>query len=352
MVGMLIVLSTIAAVCSLATSEPTKQASGGRITGTLLPAHVRAQAALYVMRGDDLVLLKRTAANPKDGTYCMEGLQSGKYMVLLTAAWCVAEDRDVEIAAGQTVDLGQVVLAAAGAISGRIAPAGIQAEIRAVSRDLSEGFVKEAAVMADGKTGRYIMKSLPPGIYDLRIHAEGYRDVVGVRSLVGEPGEPTAADAQAIRDVLTNYVRLGNARDFSARLKLYSQSFRDEWGNGIEYERRNAEKEEEIKRTKGQAALAVERVLTEGDRAAVICRLTVVRTDPQTGALRNRSQSFILFGLRREGDTWRLTYREPIGNADAVSPVFTTDPRVSGVEVLPGRASKGHDWQLEPIPSQ
>jgi hypothetical protein len=341
---------------------PSDEPPPGRLRGILLPIIATAEVRVYVFQRDDLVLVTRAFPDAKDGSYTVEGLPPGKYVAEMSAPWRVAEDRDVELAPGQTADLGTVVLEEAGAISGRIAPARARSSrgaagalILALRREDTHRLADFGA-WADKRTGRYLIKGMRAGTYDLTIEAEGFRKVVGIRNLVTAPGELSASDVEAIRDLFLADTEAWKAHDYAGRLRHYSESFRNKSGLDIAKLRSSFRDREGIKRTKGPRALGnathslvIRRIFPGRGQAAVICYVVNGRVNPETGRHLWSRELYQLWGLRKEGHTWRFTYQELIGSGTDRPSSFTTDPRVSGIRVLPGKLSAGHDWELAPI---
>lgn len=328
----------------------------GRIKGKLLPAVRGAQITVYYMDRDDMILLRKVPVSARDGAYHIDGLEPVKYTLQLHAPLRVTEERDVELTAGQTADLGSVTLDEGGAISGRITPAGVPpgdapARVEATRRDKKQDRLPDGGAFVDRSTGKYVVDGLPAGTYDITIEAKGRRKVIGIRNLVSAPGDLSASDIAGIREFFVTLVRLWNADDPAAELSLYSQSFRDEWGRGFDGLRKS---KEAIKRTQRNrelkciATLTVERILPGRDDAAAICRFTYlwINLNPHQEQPRTIT-GFKLFGLRKEQGVWRITFLDNAmpGEAQDASE-FTTDSRVSGIQVLAGKVSQGHDWQL------
>jgi hypothetical protein len=349
-------------------SPLAKGAAPARIVGRLLPA-VKARIHVIrrtMMRDDEIrEVIAKADATAQDGAFRIEGISPGTYDVEIRASGRVAQAKSVTLESEQTLDLGTVTLAPAGAIAGHITcPVPADAVVIAESRGLPPAKGTGGMAFVDPQTGNYVLEGLPEGVYDLTIEAGGYRKVVGIENHVTQPQELSAADRAGIEAALAALDKAYGDSDFLAALRLYSRSFHDDFGP---YERVREDQlrwavqhKEERKRGLAQGTQAttsarsqparsrtIERILYGHGEATVICRITELWPDPKKGGTR-RIESPRVWGLRKENGAWRFTFVS-CASGEPVE-ALTWDPHVSGIKVVAGQVSRGHDWTLVPLP--
>jgi len=348
--------------------SPPSGTAPGCIVGRLLPA-VKARIHVIrrtMMRDDEIrEVIAKADATAQDGAFRIEGISPGTYDVEIRASGRVAQAKSVTLESEQTLDLGTVTLAPAGAIAGHITcPVPADAVVIAESRGLPPAKGTGGMAFVDPQTGNYVLEGLPEGVYDLTIEAGGYRKVVGIENHVTQPQELSAADRAGIEAALAALDKAYGDSDFLAALRLYSRSFHDDFGP---YERVREDQlrwavqhKEERKRGLAQGTQAttsarsqparsrtIERILYGHGEATVICRITELWPDPKKGGTR-RIESPRVWGLRKENGAWRFTFRSLAGGEPDED--LSWDPRVSGIRVVPGQVSRGRDWTLVPLP--
>ena len=170
----------------------------GKLTGTVLDSEGRTVQSFSVLAQgateskDPRKRLKAETFNTKDGKFEYRGVPGGVYSVSIRAPAYASETvPDVQVAEGEVVDLGDIVLEAGGTITGKVIDGGTQRGLEGARVQVVQGasrFVKNDPssivgggspattnpIQTTGPDGSFTFSGLKSGNLSLRISHEGF----------------------------------------------------------------------------------------------------------------------------------------------------------------------------------
>jgi hypothetical protein len=163
-------------------SGPTQPSPGGNLRAEVLEAgsyHVllfeaTSPPSYLIAKGEDAPV---AVSDPSTGAFEIPRLPAGTYEIVIVAeGYLDTHVSGVEIAEGQEVDLGTVnVVSAVGAIKGQVAFADDPDPLpTATVTVFNAGTTTQVAEDSTDAEGRFEIRGLPTGTYDLQIRAPGY----------------------------------------------------------------------------------------------------------------------------------------------------------------------------------